>query len=62
MFKTEYVQVGAAVTLILAGALYLMSGDSPAQSHSGLSAPSQIDTIAIMEAAKDLPSQQFDAI
>jgi hypothetical protein len=54
--------VGAALALVLVGAIYIMSGNSTASSFSELSAQPQIDAFTHMVTAKDLPSQQFDGI
>jgi hypothetical protein len=54
--------VAAAVALVLAGSIYVMSGNSTAYSYGDTSMTSQNDVFAIMVAGKDLPSEQFDAI
>jgi hypothetical protein len=59
--NTRYA-VGAAVALVLVGAIYIISSNSTAQSYSGLSATPQIDVFAIMVTAKDLRNEQFDGI
>ena len=43
MFKGEYVEVGAIVALILAGALCLLWGNAPTESYTELSEPAQVD-------------------
>jgi hypothetical protein len=57
--KTGYA-LGATIAVVLVGALYVMSANSPAQSYGSLVTP-HIDTFAMMAAAKNLPSEQFDA-
>jgi hypothetical protein len=54
--------VAAAVALVLAGSIYVMSGNSTAYSYGDASMTSQNDVFAIMVAAKDLPGERFDAI
>jgi hypothetical protein len=54
--------VAAAVAMVLAGSVYVMSGNSTAYSYGDASMTSQNDVFAIMVAGKDLPSEQFDAI
>jgi len=61
MSRNSRYAVGAAVALVLVGAIYAMSGNSAAYSYSGPSATPRIDVLAIMVGAKDLPSEQFDA-
>jgi hypothetical protein len=58
--KTGYA-VGATIAVVLVGALYVMSTNSPAQSYDSVIATPQIDAFAMMAAAKNLPSEQFDA-
>jgi hypothetical protein len=51
MHKNVRFAVAAAIAVVLVGASYL----------SWSSAPSRIDAFALMMAAKDLPSEQYDA-
>jgi hypothetical protein len=52
----------AGVALAFTGAIYLLPGNSTARSYSSLSSTPEIDVFAIMVAAKDLPTKQFDCI
>jgi hypothetical protein len=61
MSRTIRYGMGVAVAGVFALAIYTMSGDSTAKSLSGAHATPAIDTFALTVAAKNLPSQQFDA-
>jgi hypothetical protein len=61
MSRNSRYAVGAAVGLVLVGAIYVMSGNSAAYSYSGPSTSPRVDVFAIMVGAKDLPNEQFDA-
>ena len=54
------VAVAAAIAVAVAGVSYLVSRQSTARSYGELSAPSRIDAFALMVAAKDLPSEQYE--
>lgn len=60
MSKNVCAAVGAVVAFMVVGMTYMTSGESTARPYGGLSGPSHMDVFAIMVAAKDLPSQQFD--
>ncbi len=60
MSKNICLAVGAVVAFMVVGMTYMTSGQSTAISYGGLSRSSHMDVFALMVAAKDLPSQQFD--
>jgi hypothetical protein len=60
MSKNACIAVGAVVAFMVVGMTYMTSGQSTAPSYGGLSRSSHMDVFALMVAAKDLRSQQFD--
>jgi hypothetical protein len=61
MSRNHRYAVAAAVALVLVGTVYVISGNSTAYSYGDRSAAQQTDVFAMMAAAKDLPSERFDA-
>jgi hypothetical protein len=62
MSKNIQYGIIAGVALAFTGAIFLLPDNSTARSYSSLSSTPQIDVFAIMVAAKDLPTKEFDGI